>query len=75
MLWFSVSLGFLHHKNALLSGVIGFEVNDYIQSFTGKTGLVLILLFLIIAFMVLRYKLNIDAYLEKVKQNKIERES
>ncbi|APZ47642.1 DNA translocase FtsK [Polaribacter reichenbachii] len=75
MLWFSVSLGFLHQKYALLSGVIGFEVNDYVQTFIGKTGLVLILVFLLIAYIVLRYKITIDAYLEKVKQNKIERQA
>ncbi|WP_405567670.1 DNA translocase FtsK 4TM domain-containing protein [Polaribacter sp. Asnod6-C07] len=75
MLWLSVSLGFLHHKYALLSGVIGFEVNDYVQTFTGKTGLVIILIFLLLAYLILRYKISIDTYLEKVKQNKIDREA
>ena len=75
MLWVSVAFGFLHQKYALLSGIIGFEINDYVQTFTGKTGLVIILTFLLLIYLVFRYKMDIDAFIEKVKQNKLKREA
>jgi S-DNA-T family DNA segregation ATPase FtsK/SpoIIIE len=49
MLWISVSLGFINKSVSLLSGVIGFEINEYLQLFIGKTGLGIILLFLFLA--------------------------
>lgn len=58
MLWFSISFGFLAHKNALLSGVVGYELNTYLQQFLGKTGLILSLLFLIISYLVIRFKVT-----------------
>ena len=75
MLWLSLAFGFLNHKYALLSGVIGFEINNYLQNFIGKTGLVIALIFLLITYAVLRYKVNIDAFIEKMKQRKAEREA
>jgi len=58
MLWFSILFGFLAHKNALLCGIIGFELNIYLQQFLGKTGLFLSLLFLIISFFIIRFKIT-----------------
>ena len=74
MLWISVTLGFLHQKYALLSGVIGFEINDYLQTFIGKTGLAIVLIFLFLSYLIVRYKVNIDAFIEKMKQKRIERD-
>ena len=48
----SVSLGFLHEKFALISGIIGFEINQYSQDFVGKTGLIIFLIFFFIAYIV-----------------------
>ena len=58
ILWFSISLGFLASKSSLLAGVIGFEMNIYLQQFLGKTGLILALFFLIISYLVIRFKLT-----------------
>ncbi len=41
MIWFSISFGFLAEKINLLAGVVGFELNNYLQQFLGKTGLIL----------------------------------
>ena len=70
MLWVSVTLGFLHKKYAILSGVIGFEINDYLQAFIGKTGLVIVLGFLFIVYLVLRYKVTFDKYIENIKRKR-----
>ena len=61
VLWFAVSFGFFAHKNALLAGVIGFEIHNYLQQFLGKTGLFLVLLFLLFSYLILRFKLTPEA--------------
>ncbi|SDX31490.1 DNA segregation ATPase FtsK/SpoIIIE, S-DNA-T family [Lutibacter oricola] len=58
IIWFSIAFGFLANKSALLPGVIGFETNHYLQQFLGKTGLVLALLFLLVAYLVVRFKIT-----------------
>ena len=73
MLWVSITLGFLNEKYALLSGVIGFEINDYLQTFIGKTGLTILLIFLFFTYIVVRYKVTIDAFIEKIKQQRLAR--
>ena len=73
MLWISITFGFLHGKYALLSGIIGFEINEFLQAFIGKTGLVIVLTFLLITYLVIRYKVTFDAFIEKMKQKKLER--
>lgn len=67
MVLISVMLGFLHKKFALLSGIIGFEINDYLKDFIGKTGLTILLIFLFLAYIVLRYKVNFDQFIDKIK--------
>ncbi len=73
MLWISVSLGFLNEKYALLSGVIGFEINKYLQTFLGKTGLAICLLFLFFTYIIIRYKVTIDSFIDKIKIQREER--
>ncbi|UMB61328.1 DNA translocase FtsK [Lutibacter sp. A80] len=58
IIWLSITIGFFSSKNALLAGVIGYELNSYFQQFLGKTGLLLVLLFLLISYLVLRFKLT-----------------
>ena len=71
MLWLTITLGFLNKKYALFSGVIGFELNNYLQTFLGKTGLSIVLLFLYFAYLILRYKITIDKYLEAWKAKRM----
>jgi S-DNA-T family DNA segregation ATPase FtsK/SpoIIIE len=75
MLWFSIVLGFIRSKYALLSGVIGFEINEFLQAFIGKTGLVILLTFILLAYLVVRYKLTFEHFVEKLKEKKLKREN
>ena len=70
MLLISISLGFLHEKFALISGIIGFEINQYSQDFVGKTGLIILLIFFFIAYIVARYKVNFDGLINRLKQKR-----
>ncbi|MDQ7917881.1 DNA translocase FtsK [Mesonia sp. MT50] len=54
MLWLATVLGFFADKNALLGGVIGFETNDFLQDYLGFAGTVLVLIFVLIVYFVIR---------------------
>ncbi len=69
-MWLAIALGFLPKKYAIVSGIIGFEINEYLQTFLGKTGLVILLIFFLASYLILRYKLTFDKYLENLKHKK-----
>ena len=75
LLWVSIAFGFLNINYALLSGVVGFEINNYLQTFIGKTGLAIVLIFTIITYLIIRYKVSFDALIEKMKQKRLKKEA
>ena len=74
MLWTAVTLGFVDRKLAVLSGIIGIELNEYLQAFLGKIGLVILLLFLLVTYIILRFKITPEVVGEKVKSTKTSKE-
>ncbi len=70
MLWVAVVFGFADKKNAVLSGIVGLELNEYLQTFLGKTGLMILLLFFFIAFLIIKFSITPESVSEKVKANK-----
>ncbi|MBG7612228.1 DNA translocase FtsK [Polaribacter sp. BAL334] len=72
MIWISVSLGFLPDDFAILSGVVGIEINEYLQTFIGNTGLIIALIFLFISYLIVRYKVTFDDYIENLKRKREE---
>ena len=68
MLWISIAIGFVEKKYALLSGVVGFELNEYIRTFIGRTGLAIVLAFFLISYLVVRFKLTPERIGEKLKR-------
>ena len=69
MIWLSITLAFLVPKNPILGGVVGFELNNYLQQFLGKTGLLLSLLFLLVSYIVIRFKLTPELVKSSLKKN------
>lgn len=55
MLWLSVLFGFFGSNVPLLGGVVGFELNEYLQDYVGKLGVILLLVFVFISYAVLRW--------------------
>lgn len=72
MLWLSITLGFLLPNKPYLGGVVGFELNNYLQQFLGKTGLLLSLLFLLVSYLVIRFKLTPELVKSSLIKNKEE---
>ncbi|QYJ67949.1 DNA translocase FtsK [Flavobacterium litorale] len=73
----SVLFGFFNQYLPELGGVIGFEVNLFMQDYLGKTGTMLVLIFGLCVFLLLRIKVSPDAiksFLEKKREAKEEAE-
>lgn len=58
MLWTSIFFGFFNGKATLFSGIIGFETNDIMQDYIGLIGTVLVMVFILIFYLVVRLKLT-----------------
>ena len=60
MLWLCAVLGFFAPEQAILSGIVGYELNDYLQDYLGFAGTILVLSFLFLAYLIIRYNLTPD---------------
>ncbi len=58
VIWISITLGFFATKSPLLGGLVGYEMNDFLQDYAGKIGVFLILLFGLIFILVSLFKLT-----------------
>ena len=62
MLWCSVLLGFFGRINSILGGTVGFEINEFLQDYIGKLGILLLLLFALIVYLATRFKVNFETF-------------
>lgn len=53
----SFTLGHFGASHPLLGGVVGFEMNDYLQDYIGQIGTMLVVLFLVIFYLIFRVKM------------------
>ena len=58
IIWISVALGFFAYERPLLGGLIGYEMNDFLQDYMGKIGVLLLLMFVLTIIMVRLFKFN-----------------
>ncbi|SMC51372.1 FtsK/SpoIIIE family DNA translocase [Cellulophaga tyrosinoxydans] len=70
IIWISIAFGFFARKYPLLGGMVGFEMNDFLQDYTGKLGVFLLLLFGLVIILVRLFKLTPDHFTEYYKQKK-----
>ena len=57
-IWLSVFFGFFAHKYDSLGGTIGFEMNSFFQDYMGKIGTILLLVFILIVYLAIRFKVT-----------------
>lgn len=57
-IWLSIFFGFFTHKYDALGGTIGFEMNSFFQDYIGIIGTALLLLFGLIIYAAVRFKLT-----------------
>lgn len=60
LIWTSVALGFFAGDYPLLGGIIGYEMNDFLQDYMGQIGVLLLLLFVLTVIMVRLFKITPD---------------
>ena len=77
MLWLSVVLAYFWVETPLFSGIIGFEVHDFLVAYIGKVGLFGILLFFFLCFIVIELEMTperIMTWIESLKKEEKETE-
>ena len=62
VVWLSLLLGFFASSNPILGGGVGFESNDLLQDYIGKLGVILVLVFMLVIYLVSRLNLTPDAF-------------
>ncbi|MGB6153124.1 MAG: DNA translocase FtsK 4TM domain-containing protein [Pricia sp.] len=67
MIWISIALGFLADTRPLLGGLVGYEMNDFLQDYTGKIGVILILIFGLTFILVRFFKFTPDGMARGIK--------
>lgn len=66
----SITFGFFSTSLPELGGIIGYEMNLFSQDYIGKTGTILVLIFGLVTYLILKVKLapeTIKAFFEKTK--------
>ena len=70
IIWISITLGFFATNRPLLGGLIGYEMNDFLQDYAGKIGVFLLLLFGLIIILVRLFKFTPDGIINFLKEKK-----
>lgn len=68
----SITMGFFHEQIPNLGGIFGFEMNDFIQDYLGKTGAILVIILTFFVFLFFKYNVSpeqIKDYFDKSKKS------
>ncbi len=74
VIWTSIALGFFAIEKPLLGGLIGYEMNDFLQDYTGKIGVMLLLIFGLTIILVRLFKLtpeNVGTFLKSKRASMV----
>lgn len=69
-IWLSIFFGFFAQQYDTLGGTIGFEMNSFLQDYMGKIGTILLLLFGLIVYLAIRFKLTGQHFVHLFKRAK-----
>ncbi len=58
MIWLSLGFAFFSNENPLFAGKVGYEINEFLQIYIGKTGVFIILLITILSFLISKFKIT-----------------
>ncbi|MEZ4803530.1 MAG: DNA translocase FtsK 4TM domain-containing protein [Gelidibacter sp.] len=70
VIWLSIFFGFFAHQYGSLGGVIGFEMNSFFQDYIGVIGTSLLLVFGLIAYLAIRFKVTGQHFVDLFKSAK-----
>jgi S-DNA-T family DNA segregation ATPase FtsK/SpoIIIE len=66
----SLTLGFFYQQIPNLGGIFGYEMNDFIQDYLGKTGTILIIFLVFLMFLFFKYNISPEQIKEYFEKNK-----
>ena len=71
-IWLSVSLGFLPEDWQIIAGNVGVQTNYFLSFYLGKVGLVILLIFICLSYLMLVFKIQPETLMKKIftKKNK-----
>lgn len=69
-IWLSIFFGFFSHKYDALGGVIGYEMNSFFQDYMGIIGTSLLLLFGLIVYAAIKFKVTGESIIRVFKSAK-----
>ncbi|MCD6543550.1 MAG: DNA translocase FtsK [Flavobacteriaceae bacterium] len=58
MIWFSIAFAVFIPDNTLFAGTIGFEVNEFMQIYMGKVGVILLLSITLLMFIISKFRIT-----------------
>ena len=70
LIWISIALGIFAVNSPLLGGLVGYEMNDFLQDYTGKIGVLLLLVFGLIFILVRLFNFTPDGLVQFFKSKK-----
>ncbi len=73
LIWLPIFLGCIYSEFQLLSGVMGFECNAFLNSFIGKAGVILLLVISLMIYAVVQFNLTFDRlkqYFDRLAEKK-----
>ncbi|HIP48203.1 MAG TPA: DNA translocase FtsK [Lutibacter sp.] len=62
MIWVSLLFGFVKLENPLFAGTVGFELDKFLTSYIGKTGIIAILFISLLGYLILRFGLSPESF-------------
>jgi S-DNA-T family DNA segregation ATPase FtsK/SpoIIIE len=62
VIWLSILFGFFANTLDILGGTIGLEMNTFLQDYLGKIGTSLLLVFLLITYLAIRFKVTAQTF-------------
>ncbi|MCF7560849.1 DNA translocase FtsK [Sabulilitoribacter multivorans] len=72
VIWLSIFFGFFNDKSDVLGGTIGYEINTFLQDYIGIIGTSLLLLFGLISYLAIRFKVTFENFTSIFKSAKRE---
>lgn len=70
VIWISIALGFFAISTPLMGGLIGYEMNDFLQDYTGRIGVLLLLMFGLTIILVRLFKFTPEGIVSYFKERK-----
>ncbi|KJD33599.1 cell division protein FtsK [Tamlana nanhaiensis] len=70
VIWLSILFGFFKTNTDILGGTVGFELNSFLQDYIGKIGTSLLLLFGLITYLAIRFKVTFESITNLFKSAK-----